>query len=504
MTQDTDHKPNNSLARRSDVSLDRTPPQNIELEMCVLGGIMLDPKHAYQIAAEYLTRESFYLDGHGLVFEVMGKLHGHGIPPDCDMLMDELRATDKLDQVGGAAVILSMLNSVPSAASVEYHAKKIREKAYLRALIRAYTQGIEECYLQDLSLEEIIAQAETLVMQMSADVVDTSALEHIAATAVEQWEGMAARHDERIRRLRAGEQNKDIVLRPGIPTGYTDLDKILGNMRRSEMIVIGARPSKGKTALGLNIAHNIAIARQRPVPTAIFSLEMSKEQLVERLKSMGTKYWLDNRIRGVNTGQMRDANLNKHEWNVLTQAYNKILQAPIYIDDTSDLTITALQSKCRRAVQQHGIECIIVDYLQLLNGHPGQRYNNSNEKFTAISRGLKAIARELDLPVVVMSQLKRPTDQRRDKKPGLADLRESGAIEQDADVVMFIHREPDPQNAVCCNQRRIDEYGCCPECGAMQLFDAEILVKKNRNFTTGDCKLRWSKTITKFFGWDGH
>ena len=474
------------------------PPQNIELELCVLGAIMLEPRHAYPLAAEHLSKESFYLDGHRRIFELMGLLHGRGIPPDSDMVLDDLRARGELDQVGGAAVVLAMLNSVPSAASIDYHAKKIAEKAHLRALLRASTQTIEEIYRQDLDTDAIYEKAESTILGLSAERSNTSDVAHIAPTAMEEWELMAARIDERKRRLEAGERGSAINLRPGIPTGFADWDRILGHMRQGEMIVIGARPSVGKTALGLNIAHNVAVRRKEPIPTAIFSLEMNRRQLYERLVSMGTKYDKDDKMRGVNTGQIRNGEMTKDERAVMAQSYNELLQAPIYIDDTSSMTISALAAKCRRAKARHGLGLVIVDYLQLLDGSRGVKYNNSNERVTAISRGCKQIAAELDIPVVVLSQLKRLKDQRKDQRPCLSDLRESGAIEQDADVVTFIHRSATPTISYCC-KLDITAQGTCSKCGGYQLTEVELLTKKNRNYTTGDCTVRWAQAITRFF-----
>ena len=475
-----------ALARDSEVSLDRTPPQNIELEMCVLGGIMLDPKNAYPIAQDFLARESFYLDGHGLVFEIMGELFNRGIPPDCDMVLDELRARNLLDQVGGAAVILSMLNSVPSAASVEYHAKKISEKAHLRALIRASTQIIEECYRQEMSLDQVLDQAESAILQLSTNSIQVE-FQPLSEVLVEYWEQLSDRETELKQRRAAGEENPRINV--GLPTGFNDLDKVTGGMRPSELTIIAARPSMGKTALGLNMVHNMAV--QHNLPCALFSLEMGVEQLAERLLCMGTKYWLNNRIRGVSTSLLQNPDLSDAEWNVLTQAYNNLLQAPIYIDDSSLLTVQMLKSKARRLKVHHDIQCIIIDYLQLMNSSHAK--DNRVQEVSEISRGLKQIARELKIPVIALSQLSRQVESRTNKRPQLSDLRESGSIEQDADVVMFIHR-PDYYD----EEKKKLSAGPA-DYDKMSLPEAEIIVSKNRNGPTDTVGMRWFPQITRFF-----
>lgn len=465
--------------------MERTPPQNIELEMCVLGGIMLEPKNAYPIVADYLTRESFYLDGHGIVFELMGELHARGIPPDSDMVLDELRARGLLEKVGGAGVVLSMLNSVPSAANVEYHAKKIGEKAHLRALIRACTQVIEECYRQELSIDDVLDQAEAAVLQLSSDSVQAE-FTQLSDVLMQYWEQLNERDDELKRRRSEGEVNPRISV--GIPTGFTDLDRITSGLRPSELTIIAARPSMGKTALGLNIAHNMALKLE--IPVALFSLEMGAEQLAERMLCMGTKYWQQNRIRGISTSMLQNPDLSQAEWNVLTQACNNMLTAPIYLDDSSLLSVQMLKSKVRRLHAHYHVRCVIVDYLQLMQGRGNT--DNRVQEVSEISRGLKHIARELKIPVVALSQLSRQVEARQSKRPQLSDLRESGAIEQDADVVMFIHR-PDYYE----DDKRKHTAGE-PDYDQTSLPEAEIIVAKNRNGPTDTIRLRWFPQITRF------
>ncbi len=452
--------------------------------MCVLGGIMLHPKEAYSVAADYLSRDSFYLDGHGIIFELMGELSSRGIPPDSEMVRDELRSRGLLEKVGGANAVLSMLNAVPTAANVEYHARKVAEKAHLRALIRACTQIVEECYRQELPLEQVLDQAESAVLQLSTSSVQSEFTE-LSAVLVSYWEELSERSDELSRRRAAGE--KDPRISVGLPTGFHDLDRMTGGLRDSELTIIAARPSMGKTALGLNMVHNMTV--KHGIPVALFSLEMGVEQLAERLLCMGSKYWEQSRIRGVSTTMLQNPELNQAQWTVLTEAYNRLLTSPVYLDDSSLLSIQMLKSKVRRLVANYGVRCIIVDYLQLMQSSTPT--DNRVQEVSEISRGLKQIARELKMPVVALSQLSRKTTARESKLPQLSDLRDSGAIEQDADVVMFIHRE--------------DYYGEKkraplgePDFDQMSLPEADIIVAKNRNGPTDTVRMRWFPHITRF------
>jgi len=453
--------------------------------MSVLGGIMLEPQYAYPLVADYLTRESFYLDGHGLIFELMGELHHRSIPPDSDMVLDELRARGLLEKAGGAGVVLSMLNSVPTAANVEYHAKKIAEKAHLRALIRVCTQIIEECYRQEMPIDEVLDMAEAAVLQLSTDSATAEFME-LREILKQYWEKLHE-HDLEIKQRRAaGEVDPRIDI--GLPTDFIDLDRITGGLRPSELTIIAARPSMGKTALGLNMAHNMAVKHN--IPVALFSLEMGSEQLAERLLCMGTKFWQNNRIRGISTSMLQNPDLDQGQWNVLTQAFNSLVTAPIYLDDSSLLTVQMLKSKVRRLHTHYKIQCVIVDYLQLMQGRGNT--DNRVQEVSEISRGLKQISRELKIPVVALSQLSRQVETRQSKRPQLSDLRESGAIEQDADVVMFIHR-PDYYDE---EKRKLTTGE--PDYDQMSLPEAEIVVAKNRNGPTDTVRMRWFPQITRF------
>jgi replicative DNA helicase len=456
----------------------------------VLGGIMLEPKLAFSVASDYLSRESFYLDGHGIIFELMAELHHRGIPPDSIAVLDELRARGLLEKVGGSGVVMGMLNAVPTAANVEYHARKLSEKAQLRNLIRGCTMIIDEAYKQEMNLDNLLDLAESTVLQLSSHTY-ASEFTHISTVLQGYWEKLDERHRELERRRAAGEENPRITM--GLQTGFADLDAITGGLRPSELTIVAARPSMGKTALALNFCHNMAVINGSPI--GIFSLEMGMEQLAERLLCMGTKR-IDprtQRVHGISSGRLANPDLTDEEWSVLTKAYNNLMVAPIYIDDSSVLTATMLKSKARRLSAHHKCECIIVDYLQLMSG--GGNSDNRVQEVSEISRGLKQIARELHIPVVALSQLSRQVENRTNKRPHLSDLRESGAIEQDADVVMFIHREDYYTEQKY--ERGTGDYD------EVTLPEAEIIVSKNRNGPTDIVRLYWFKEITRFLDRSG-
>jgi replicative DNA helicase len=470
--------------------LDRTPPQNIDLEMSVLGGIMLEPKDAFPLVQDYLSHDSFYLEGHGVVFDVMAALHRQGIPPDSIAVLDALRSQGLLERVGGSGVVLGMLNSVPTAANVEYHARRVAEKAYLRQLIRACTRVIEDCYRQELPLDEVLDRAESSILQLSAHS-GTKEFVSISEVLRDYMDQLSIRVDELERQRAAGIEHPRVAV--GLDTGFLDLDRMTGGLRPSELTIVAARPSMGKTALALNFAHNLALRQQAPV--GIFSLEMGVEQLAERLLCIGTKYTQQGRVRGISTTRLLNPDLTDQEWSVLQQSYERLSSAPIFIDDSSVLSVGALKSKVRRLHATHGIQCVIVDYLQLMTA--GSYGDNRVQEVSEISRGLKQVARELRIPVIALSQLSRAVESRTTKKPQLSDLRESGAIEQDADVVMFIHR-PDYYE-----EKKPEARPAVADYDTFTLPEAEILVAKNRNGPTGAVKTFFFKEITRFLDSSG-
>jgi replicative DNA helicase len=466
--------------------LDRTPPQNVDLEMCVLGAIMLEPREAYAVASDFLTEESFYLDGHGLIFRLMGELYHRGIPPDAVALIDELRARNLLEKAGGTGVVMGMLNSVPTAASVEYHAKKVAEKAHLRQLIRGCTEIVEEAYRQELPVDEVMDRAERMILQLSERSVQSEFVS--VADALQVYMDKLSDRADKLKQMRA-EGVANPRLPGGLPSGFNDLDDMTGGLRDSELTIIAARPSVGKTSLGLNMVHHMAVREN--IPVALFSLEMGTEQLAERLLSMGTKYTdpQTQSLRGVSSVSFQNPELSAEEWTVLGKSYEQLTASKIYLDDSSLLTIRMLKSKARRLYAHYGVRCIIVDYLQLMTGSSGA--DGRVQEVSEISRGLKQIARELKIPVIALSQLSRQVESRTTKKPQLSDLRESGSIEQDADVVMFIHRPDYYEEKKGKGTGRADRH-------QDTLLDVEIMVAKNRNGPTGSVDLHFFPEITRF------
>lgn len=482
--------------RDPDRQLSRTPPQNIELEMSVLGGIMLEPKYAYPLAADYLTRESFYLDGHGLIFELMGELHKRQIPPDSDMILDELRARGLLEKVGGAGVVLSMLNSVASAANVEYHAKKIAEKASLRALIRVCTQIIEECYRQEMPIDEVLETADDAIRQLADNNTDYIA-ELIRQSMDEVYQGLKTRA-EIVAKAKA--ENKPVPqLMTGLPTGFPELDKPTRGLRPGELTVIGGHTSEGKTSLALTMVQHMAITHN--IPVAYFSTEMSADSLSTRLLSMGTKHWIDGKIRGVPTTAMESPEFDKGEWNVLTQAFNNLAGAPIHWVVRSAMTPKFMEREVRQLLRLppgKRPRVIFIDYIQRLKGDSNKR--SLTEEVTEISTGIKDLAIWSKLPVVALSQLDK---QKLGMKPNLTHLGWASRIAQDADVVMLIWRldEHDKKET----SRRRDAYEAqwyidhpaepVPEC---DFPEVDIIIDKNRNGPCYSVPVYWYPEISRF------
>lgn len=462
-----------------DAHLDRSPPANVELEMCVLGGIMLEPREAYQIAADYLQPEYFYIEGHRVLFGLMGELHARGIPPDCNVILDELYAR-KLDRIVPKGDVLAMLNSVPSAAGVATHSQKVAEKAHARALQRILIESTEDIYRQDLPLDEVLGKIELGINMISKSVAgdESSPAGNIL---VDYWAEMSERWD------RQRESGQDELA--GLSSGFTQLDLMSAGFQPQEMTIIAARPSVGKTALGLNICHRLAVNHN--IPVLFFSLEMSKQRLGERLLCSGTKTWMANRLTGVSPYMLRTGRMAQEYLNVLTQSYNELLQAPLHIDDTGGITIQQLCARSRRLANREGIKLIVVDYLQLVE--TAQKMENQNLKVAFVSAQLKKLAKSLKIPVIALSQLNRQSEGTADKRPQLCNLRDSGAIEQDADVVMFLHREGKAKE-----WREAIDYTAVPMHEHNLMPVVELIVAKNRNGPCGDMQLRWFPEITRF------
>ena len=432
---------------------DRVPPQAHEAEIAVLGAMMLDME-AIGAGAELLTAESFYRDSHRKIFRAIMELFSKSEAVDLVTLTQELKRKKELDDVGGAAYLSTILGSVPTAANVRYHAKIVLEKAVLRRLITTATEVVQEAYDAGGDAAEILDRAENMIFDISQSRVrrDFMPMREILKHSFEVIQEL---YDK-----------KEHVT--GIGSGFDDLDKLTSGFQRSDLVIIAGRPSMGKTAFALNITANAAVKHDTPV--AIFSLEMGKEQLVQRMLCSEAR---------VDAHKLRTGYLADRHWSSLTTAAGQLSEAAIYIDDTPAMTVLEMRSKARRLKAEVDVGVLIVDYMQLMRGTG--RVENRQQEISEISRSLKALAKELQVPVLALSQLSRAVEQRGgDRRPILSDLRESGAIEQDADVVMFVYRG--------------EQYERTPENQGL----AEIIVGKQRNGPTGTVKLAFRSECTRF------
>jgi len=435
--------------------LNTPPPQNTDAEASLLGAILIDTDAIVKIA-DAISVEDFYDQRHARIYEALQALYEKRSPIDVLTLADQLKGTGFLDMVGGPAYLTELTNYVPTAAHVEQYAEIVAEKALRRRLIGASTDVAELSRDESKSLKELIEEAETRLFQVSQ--------QHVKQTVV-SIEDILTESFERLDDL-----HKDKKKIRGIPTGYRDIDDTLAGLQRSDLFILAARPSMGKTAFVLNLAHNVAVDAKEPV--LIFSLEMSKEQLVDRLLSMQS---------GVDAWALRTGNLTDSDFEKLGEAMGVLSEAPIYIDDTPGITVSDLRTKARREAHQRQPGLIVVDYLQLMSG--GSRFageGNRVQEISEISRGLKGVARELNVPLIALSQLSRSVENRSPQIPQLADLRESGSIEQDADIVAFIYRE--------------DYYS--PETERQNITD--ILIKKHRNGALRNIELYFDRDKQRF------
>jgi replicative DNA helicase len=431
---------------------DKVLPHNAEAERTVLGAVLVD-NAAFNSAAETLTREDFYRESHRRIFEAMAALAERSQPIDLVTLKDELIRASALEAVGGAAYLGSLVDGVPRITSVEQWSRIIKEKAVLRNLIHASNRIVQSCYEAEDDAAIILDRAEKSIFD-------------IAERRIRQ--GFVALREvvkESFRTIDQLAQSKDVVT--GVPTGFVDLDERTSGLQKGDLIIVAARPAMGKTSLCLNIAQN---ASERTGETVgVFSLEMSKEQLVLRMLCADAR---------VDAHRLRTGNLGEKDWARLAKAYADLSASKIYIDDSAMLTPLEMRAKCRRLKAEHGLSLVIVDYLQLVTG--AGRVENRQQEIASISRSLKGLAKELECPVIALSQLSRAPEARTDKRPQLSDLRESGALEQDADIVMFIYRE--------------EEYKPTDENRGI----AEINIGKQRNGPTGTVKLAFIKEFTRF------
>ncbi|MDD3413712.1 MAG: replicative DNA helicase [Lachnospiraceae bacterium] len=430
----------------------RIPPHSIEAEQSVIGSMLMD-KEAIVVACDHITADDFYGRQYGILFEAMVELYNEGRPVDLVTLQDRLKEKGAPAEVCSLEFIRDLVAAVPTSANIKHYATIVEEKALLRKLIKINEEIANSCYIGKENTESILADTEKKIFDLiqrqgSEEFVPISQIVMNSLDSIQQ-----------------ASKNKGSVT--GIPTGFVDLDYMTAGMQPSDLILIAARPSMGKTAFVLNIAEYAAF--RKDYTTAIFSLEMSKEQLVNRLLAMESK---------VNSQALRTGNMSDSDWDKIVESAGVVGRSKLIIDDTPGISISQLRSKCRKYKLEHGLDMIIIDYLQLMSG--SGKSDSRQQEISDISRSLKSIARELKVPVIALSQLSRAVEQRPDHRPMLSDLRESGAIEQDADVVMFIYRD--------------DYYNKDTEKKGI----AEIIISKQRNGSIGTVDLVWLSDYTKF------
>ncbi len=436
----------------ADQQIDKLPPQNLEAEMAVLGSMLLDPE-AIAVTVETLDREAFYKDSHRYIFEAILELYNHSKPVDLITLTDELKRRGILDAVGGASYVTGLANTVPTAANISHYVTIVREKQILRHLVTNSTRIVSLCYQSEGNISQLIDDAERLVFEVTN--------RRVAGTYTHVRDIVAAS----IEKIDMLYQKKAHVT--GVPTGFIQFDTMTAGLQPSDLIIVAGRPSMGKSAFAIGMAEYASMAEK--IPTAVFSLEMSKEQLVQRMLCSHAR---------VDAHKVRTGFLSPSDWPKLTAAAGKLSEAPIFIDDTPGISVMELRAKARRLKSQHDIQFVILDYLQLMRG---SGYTESRQQeISDISRSLKALARELNLPILAISQLSRAVESRTDHRPQLSDLRESGAIEQDADVVALLMRE--------------EYYNPTPENQGI----AEVILAKQRNGPVGSVKLTFLKEYTRF------
>lgn len=461
--------------RRSNVDLGsmvygKVPPQAKDLEEAVLGAIMLE-KSAFDTVIEILKPECFYVEAHQRIFAAMQSLANKSQPIDILTVAEELRFREELDMIGGAYYVTKLTNSVVSAANIEAHARIILQKFIQRELIRISGEIISDAFEDSADVFDLLDDAESKLYQITSNHLkkDFDSIDSVLVKTIKRIEDL--RH-----------KNEDVT---GVPSGFAHLDRVTYGWQNTDLIILAARPAVGKTAFALNLARNAAMHPTKPTPVAVFSLEMSAGQLVQRILAAESEIWLEKIARG---------KLEEHEMKQLyARGIQRLAQAPLFIDDSAALNIFELRAKCRRLKNKHNIGMIIIDYLQLMSGGGENRNSNREQEISNISRNLKGLAKELNVPIIALSQLSRAVEQRGAKEgsrvPQLSDLRESGAIEQDADMVMFLYR-PDyyemTQNAEGENVKGL----------------TEVKIAKHRNGSLETIKLKALLHIQKFTGWD--
>jgi replicative DNA helicase len=434
-----------SIARQ----FDKLPPHSIEAEMCLLASMMLD-KEVVGSVVQIVDRDAFYQADHQILYDILLKLYEQNRPIDAVIVREELAKRQLLEEVGGTAYLAAILSSVPSAAHGAHYAGIVREKGLLRQLIFASNEILRDAYAPHEQADLVLDKAEKRIFEIAEKKVGGSMtpLEDVLVEVFETIENRGQR---------------------GLETGYFDLDDMMNGLQNGEMIIVAARPSMGKTAFAMNVIEHIAADSR--MPCAVFSLEMSKQQLAQRmLCSRGQ----------IDAHKLRKGMLQSHEYAHLANVVGELAKAPIWVDDSPGLTPLDLRAKCRRLKMQHDIKCIMIDYMQLMD-NPGPE--SRQQQISEISRGVKAVARELSIPVICLSQLNRQSEGRDGHRPRMSDLRESGSIEQDADVIMLLHRE---------DYYRMSEPDFQPD------NIAELIIAKQRNGPTGTVKLTFLNKTTRF------
>jgi replicative DNA helicase len=435
---------------------DRTLPHNLEAEKCVLGAVLIN-NHAFNQAAEVIDADDFYRHAHRRIFETMVGLTDRSEPVDLVTLKDALTKSGELDEVGGPAYIASLTDGVPRTANVEYYARIVKEKSTLRRLIQASSDVLGRAYDADEDADVLLDEAERSIFQIA---------EHRMRSG---FVSLASLVDSGYQLIDQLQQHRGLVT--GVPTGFTELDEMTSGFQKSDLIIVAARPSMGKTSFILNIALNCAVDAGKSV--GIFSLEMSKDQLFMRMLTSEAR---------VDAHRFRGGYLGDQDYERLVGAFGRLHDAKVFIDDTPSAGILEMRAKARRLKLEHGLDLIVIDYLQLMQGRG--RFDNRQQELAAISRSLKILAKELEVPIVALSQLSRASESRSNHRPQLSDLRESGALEQDADVVLFIYRE----------EMYTNEGEPNPESEGV----AEIIIGKQRNGPIGDVRLAFLKQYTRF------
>ena len=434
--------------------IDRVPPQNIEAEQAVLGAMLIS-KEAIAESAQILNPQDFYREAHRIVFEAMLDLSNRNQAVDNLTVIEQLNKTNQLEKVGGIAFVTALANTVPTAANVVFYAKIVKEKALMRHLINTATAIAAMGYESADDADSIMEKEKKMILEIASNrkTGDFTPINQIVIDTFSKIENLY--------------ESKGGLT--GLSTGFKDLDKLTAGLQPSDLILVAARPSMGKTAFTLNIASYVALKENKPV--AFFSLEMSKEQLMQRMLCAEGL---------VESQRLRVGDLDEQDWQKLIAAADKFSKAPLYIDDTPGISIMELRSKARRLQQEKGLSLVLIDYLQLMQGRANKNGDNRQQEISEISRSLKSLARELNVPVIALSQLSRSVESRQIKKPMLSDLRESGSLEQDADIVMFLYRE-DYYNAETENKNITD-----------------VIVAKHRNGPVDTVQLFFHKEFTKF------